>query len=218
MEKLELYTYCKSSAAYRVRIALNYKGIEYTSHYINLLADGGDNFKPDYMDINPQGLIPTLVNGDIILQQSLSILEYLEETWPQPPLLPVKPEDRGYVRAIAQMIACEIHPLNNLRVLSFLENNLNLEVKNKLVWYRHWIKEGFTAIESFLEKHNKVGQFCFGNTPSIADACLVPQVYNANRYECDLSNYPIIRGINEHCMTLPAIIQAAPENQKDFVR
>jgi len=217
MESLELYTYCKSSATYRVRIALNYKNIDYHPHYIDLLKEG-ENITSDYTAINSQGFVPTLVKGQYVLQQSIAILEYIEEKYPTPPLLPKTAEDRAYVRAITQMIACDIHPLNNLRVLAFIENELGQEIEKKLLWYRHWIKEGFTAIESFLRKHKIWGQFCFGDTPSLADTCLVPQVFNANRYECDLTDYPLILAINEHCLALETFQQAAPSTQADFVR
>ena len=218
METLELYTFSKSSATYRVRIALNYKGIDYQPHYIDLTKGKGENFEAEYMSINTQGFVPTLVNGDNVLQQSMAILEYLEEKHPTPAMLPVNPEDRAYVRAITNMIACDIHPLNNLRVLHYIENDLNLEVEQKLEWYRHWIREGFTALENFLLRNKKHGQYCFGDDPSLADACLVPQVYNAYRYQCDMDDYPAIRGINEHCQALVSFRNAAPEKQQDFVR
>lgn len=222
MEHLELYTYCKSSATYRVRIALNYKNIDYQPRFIDLLKEGGESVTPTYRAINSQGFVPTLVNGRHVLQQSVAILEYIEEKYPAPPLLPNSAEDRAYVRAITQMIACDIHPLNNLRVLAYLENNLDLDqdrkTEKKLQWYHHWIKEGFTAIESFLEKQKKYQQFCLGDTPSLADTCLVPQVFNANRYECDLADYPIILGINEHCLALDCFQQAAPKKQTDFIK
>ncbi len=226
MEHLELYTYCKSSASYRVRIALNYKNVDYQSHFVDLLKDSGKNATPAYMAINSQGFVPTLVNGQHVLQQSVAILEYIEEKYPSPPLLPNPAEDRAYVRAITQMIACDIHPLNNLRVLAYLESDLELtqnqsqdrKVKQKLQWYQHWIKEGFTAIERFLQKQKKYGQFCFADTPSLADACLVPQVFNANRYDCDLIDYPIIMGINEQCLALHSFQQAAPIKQTDFIK
>lgn len=218
MAQLELFTYCKSSATYRVRIALNYKGIDYEPHYVDLLKDGGDNFKLEYLDINPQGLIPTLIHNGQAIHQSVAILEFLEETFPEPALLPEDPHDRAYCRAIAQMIACEIHPLNNLRVLAYIENELGHKPEEKLQWYRHWLAEGFNAIESYLVKHRKHGPYCLGDTPTIADACLVPQVYNANRYECDMQPYPTIRGINEHCLVLQEFLNASPDKQDDFVR
>lgn len=218
MAELELYTYCKSSAAYRVRIALNFKQIKYTARYVDLLKDGGENFQSDYLNINPQGLIPTLIDGSHTIQQSIAILEYIEEKFPEPALLPEKSEDRAYCRAIAQIIACDIHPLNNLRVLAFIENDMQCSREEKLIWYRHWITQGFNAIEAYINKHNKNGIFCFGETLTIADVCLVPQVYNAYRYECDMTPYPIIRGIYEHSQLHDSVIMSLPEHQADFVR
>jgi len=217
MDALELYTYCKSSATYRVRIALNYKNIDYQPHFIDLLKDRGENFSSDYMEINTQGFVPTLISEGNSLQQSIAILEYIEEKYPEPPLLPKNAEDRAYVRAIAQMIACDIHPLNNLRVLAYIENELGHNAEKKLAWYRNWINEGFSAIESFLNKQKKYGLFCFGDTPTLADACLVPQVFNAHRYQCDITDYPRILGINEHCMELTSFQKSAPGKQIDFV-
>jgi len=218
MENIELYTYCKSSASYRIRIALAYKGVEYHSQFIDLLNKNNVCNSSDYLKINSQGFVPTLIVGQHAIQQSVAILEYIEEKHPTPPLLPTIAEDRAYVRAITQIIVSDIHPLNNLRILNYIENEMNQEIETKLLWYRHWIKEGFTAIEQLLEINNKCSEFCFGNMPTFADICLVPQVFNANRYECDLSNYPLILGINEHCLALDSFKQAAPGKQADFVR
>jgi len=216
VEKLKLYTYCKSSATYRVRISLNFKGIECLPHYIDLTKSNDENYMTTYLSVNTQGFVPTLVSGDHALHQSLAILEYLEEIHPLPALLPTNPEDRAYVRAISNMIACDIHPLNNLRVLRYLENQLKLKEEQKLIWYRHWINEGFTTLEQFLLDHKKHNPYCLGDTPSLADACLVPQVYNAQRFECDMENFPTIRAINEHCLALQPFHNAAPEQQEDF--
>ena len=211
---LVLYSYYRSSASYRVRIALNLKGLEYEIRPVHLLKNGGAQHHPDYLSLNPQGLVPTLVHGDILLSQSCSIIEYLEEIHPTPALLPGNAADRAYVRAIVQIIACDIHPLNNLRVLSYLKDTLYFD-DTRRVWYCHWIQEGFTALEKLLEHHACNGLYCFGDAPGMADAFLIPQVYNAMRFKCKLTSFPLICSIYDYCLQCCEFIDAAPENQLD---
>jgi maleylacetoacetate isomerase len=216
MEPLTLYTYSRSSAAYRVRIVLNYKTLAYRSKYIRLTRDGGENNSPEYKAVNAQALIPSLQTEHGVITQSMAIMEYLEQRYPQPPMLPLQPENQAQVRAYAQLICCDIHPLNNLRVLAYLQTQLHIDDSQQQVWYRHWIEQGFAALETVLSANSNTGIYCFGDTPTLADACLVPQVYNANRFNCDMSAFPTIRRINAACLTLPAFQQARPENQADF--
>jgi len=210
-----LYTYWRSSAAYRVRIALNIKGVEYDSRSVHLVRDGGEQHRPAYRQINPQGLVPALVHEGRIYSQSLAIIEYLEEKYPEPSLLPLDPGDRAWVRGLAQIIACDIHPLNNSRVQKFLVGELGLSDEQKLAWYRHWIALGFAAIEARLNQDRYTGHFCHGDTAGLADLCLVPQVYNAERFGCDLSVFPTITRINAACLELDAFLRATPESQPD---
>lgn len=209
---LILYSYFRSSAAYRVRITLNLKNIAYEIRPIHLLKHGGEQFSADFLALNPQGRVPVLVVNDQVLTQSAAIIEYLEETYPTPPLLPSDPLKRAYVRSIAQTIACDIHPLNNLRVLNYLQDALNFDAKD--AWYCHWIEEGFTALET-LQNSAYSGKCCFGDTPGMADAFLIPQVYNALRFHCDMQRFPLINGIYRYCIQQAAFINAAPENQPD---
>jgi maleylacetoacetate isomerase len=208
-----LYSYFRSSAAYRVRIALNLKHIDYEIRPVHLLKDGGEQFNADYLALNPQGRVPTLVVGNTVLTQSSAIIEYLEEAYPNPPLLPDNAIERAYVRALAQIIACDIHPLNNLRVLDYLKGSVKDEFQQ--AWRSHWIQEGFTALEQLLQKSDYWGGFCFGDTPGMADAFLVPQAYNAQRFGCEMKSFPLISGIYENCMQEAAFSNAAPENQPD---
>lgn len=210
---MKLYGYFRSSAAYRVRIALNLKGIAVEHAFVHLRRK--DQEKPDYAAINPQKFVPTLVDGEHTLLQSLAIIEYLEETHPAPPLLPADPAGRARVRALAQAIACDIHPLNNLRVLRHLGSALGLDEAARNRWYHHWIAEGFAALEAMLAGHPATGRLCHGDEPTLADLCLVPQVYNAERFDCDLAPYPVIRRIAEAARAIPAFAEAAPENQPD---
>lgn len=211
---MRLYGYFRSSAAYRVRVALNLKGLGYDQVAINLVKEeqrGGDNLAR-----NPQGLVPVLITDDgTHLTQSLAICEYLEERHPEPALLPGDPEGRARVRALAQIVACEIHPLNNLKVLKYLAGELGIAEEAKLAWYRHWIHQGFDALENLLTYSPATGEFCHGDIPTLADVCLVPQVFNAQRFECDLSSYPTIRRIAEHCNTLKGFAEARPNCQPD---
>ncbi len=208
-----LHDYFRSSAAYRVRIALNLKGLQADRRYVHLRR--GEQRAAPYLAVNPQGLLPALeVGGGRTLTQSLAIVEYLEEKHPNPPLLPPGAEDRAWVRAIALAIACDIHPLNNLRVLQYLGRELNVEEARRDDWYRHWIRVGFEAIESQLMQR-AADRFCFGEAPTLADVCLVPQVANSQRLKMPLAPYPRIGAINDACLALPAFAAARPEVQPD---
>lgn len=216
---MKLYSYFRSSASYRVRIALNLKGLPYETVPVHLLKNGGEQFAPEYRQLNPDALVPALIDESTdhaaALTQSLAIIEYLEETHPEPRLLPQDALDRAYVRSIALSIACDIHPLNNLRVLRYLVRDLKVDEDSKNAWYRHWCEQGLAAIETTLAKDSRVGRFCYGDTPTLADCCLVPQVANAQRLHCDLSRMPTIMRINEACVGLHAFANAAPANQPD---
>lgn len=210
---MKLFTYFRSSAAYRVRIALALKGVEHEQLYIHLRK--GEQQAPDYSALNPQKLVPTLIDGPNVLNQSLAILEYLEETHPEPPLLPSDPAARAQVRAVAQSIACDIHPLNNLRVLKYLKDELRIGEDRRNTWYRHWVAEGFQALEYTLAKQSPKSAFCFGDQPGLADVVLVPQIYNARRFDVDMTPYPTLCRIEEACFDLPAFKDTAPEVQPD---
>ena len=215
---MKLYSYFRSSASYRVRIALNLKGLPYDTVPVHLLKDGGQQFTPDFLKLNPDAVVPALVeDGDhsAVLTQSLAIIEYLEETHPEPPLLPTSPVDRAFIRSLALMIACEIHPLNNLRVLRYLVHKLKVSEDDKNAWYRHWCERGLASIETTLSRDPRVGKFCYGDSPSLADCFLVPQVANAQRLNCDLSGMPTVMRINEACLELDAFIAASPARQPD---
>jgi len=214
-----LYSYWRSSAAYRVRIALNLKGMDYGVAPVHLLKDGGEQHQDAYRAVNPQQLIPALVEADHVVRESLAIMEYLEESYPDTPrLLPTDPMARARVRALAQMVACDIHPLGNLRVLQYLQGRLGADDERKLEWSRHWIEVGFEAIESVLAGEGGAGKFCEGDAPTMADCCLVPQVYNARRFEVPLDRYPTIVRIDAACRELDAFQRAAPEAQPDAPR
>lgn len=214
-EHLKLYGYWRSSAAYRVRIALNLKGLDYEQVPVHLIRDGGEQHAPDYALTHPQKLVPVLQHGERKVRQSLAIMEYLEELWPDPPLLPLAARDRARVRALALLIACDIHPLNNLRVLQYLEREWNAPQPERDEWVRHWIAEGFRAFEAMLVEDLSRGAFCEGESPGIADCCLIPQVYNARRFGVDLDPFPTIRRIEAECLALPAFDAARPERQPD---
>lgn len=211
---MQLFTYYRSSASYRVRIALNLKRLEAKHIAVNLAQ--GEQCNAEYAALNPQQLVPALVTDEgLTLTQSLAIMEYLDEHYPETqPLLPADAEGRVRVRALAQAIACEMAPLNNLQVLQFLVNEMGLSEVQKLQWYRHWIATGFTALETMLQ-NAQTGHFCHGDVPTMADCCLVPQVYNAARFECDMTPYPIINRIAEACNALPAFQHAHPSRQLD---
>ncbi len=216
MSSLILYSYFRSSAAYRVRIALNLKGLSYKTHHVHLVRNGGEQYNSDYCTINPQQLVPSLVTEDrTVIPQSLAIIEYLEETYPQAPLLSGDAKQRALIRAFALAISCDMHPLNNLRVLNYLKHEFDVNEAQKSTWYHHWIKQGFTALEQQISNGGNK-QFCFGDAPSLADICLIPQMYNAQRFHCDLSQYPTLRTIYNHCMEIDAFYKAAPEAQADY--
>lgn len=208
-----LYGYFRSSAAYRVRIALNLKGLAYDNHFIHLQKN--DQLSADYAKLNPQKLVPALVDGDQLLTQSMAIIEYLDETHPNPPLLPKTAAERARVRALAQAIACDIHPINNLRVLRYLVKEMGVSDEKKDQWYRHWVETGLQAVEALLAGNPATGRFCHGDAPSLADICLVPQVANARRFKCDLSACPTVLRIEAECQTLDAFAKAAPDKQPD---
>jgi maleylpyruvate isomerase len=210
---LKLYSYYRSSAAFRVRIALELKGLDWESIPVNLRLGGQK--QQSFQQNNPQGLIPLLELNGQFFAQSLAIIEYLEEMHPDPQLLPSGITERAQVRGMAYQVAMEIHPLNNLRVLKYLEDELGLDEDKKSCWYQHWIAEGFSAFEKTLRNYGSEGQFCFGDSPSLADLCLIPQVYNGLRFKCDHSAYPLIQAIWDNCTKLEAFKTAAPENQLD---
>jgi maleylacetoacetate isomerase len=210
---MKLFSYFRSSAAWRVRIGLALKGIEHEAVFVHLRRR--EHEAAGYADINPQRLVPTLVDGADVLVQSLAILEYLEETRAQPPILPADAAGRARVRALALAVACDIHPVNNLRVLTYLTGELGLGEEARDAWYRHWIAEGFAAIEKLLARSPETGPFCHGETPTIADICLIPQAFNARRFSCDLEPYPTIRRIEAACLALPAFADTAPDRQPD---
>lgn len=212
---MQLYTYFRSSAAYRVRIALNLKGLAAEHVAIHLVKNGGEQHSEAYHQINPSELLPTWTEDGFSLTQSISILEYLEEKFPDTQLLPQELQQRALVRAFSLSIACEIHPLNNLRVLQYLSGTLQVSDEQKTAWYKHWIVTGFNALEAQLLHSN--GRFCFGDQATFADCCLIPQVYNALRFKIDLSAYPTIQSIYAHCNSLAAFQNAAPEAQADAI-
>ncbi|WP_323122968.1 maleylacetoacetate isomerase [Burkholderia alba] len=212
---MKLYGYFRSSASFRVRIALHLKKLAFDYVPVHMLRDGGEQLKDEYRALNPDAVVPTLVDDGVALQQSLAIIAYLDEAYPETPLLPHAPLDRAYVRAIALQIACEIHPLDNLRVLKYLKHTLGVDEAAKNAWYRHWIEEGFRTLEARLTQEPRVGKLCFGDTPTLADLCVVPQVFNAQRFSIDMTPFPTIRRIHDHAMTLDAFQAAAPGVQPD---
>lgn len=210
---MKIHGYFRSSAAYRVRIALNLKSLECDTAMVNLQA--GDQSSSAFKTINPQGRVPALEVDGQILVQSLAIIEYLDETCPTPPLLPSDPLGRARVRGIANIISCDIHPLNNLAVLNYLKDDLSVAEEDRVKWYQHWIRQGFDGVEPLLAGSSDTGTFCHGNMPGLADICLVPQVFNARRFDCDLSPYPTIERIYDACAELAAFDQAQPSKQPE---
>ena len=210
---MKLYGYFRSSAAFRVRIALYLKGLAPDTELVNLQA--GDQSSAAYRTINPQGRVPSLEDDGAVLVQSMAIMEYLDEIYPDPPLLPVAAKGRARVRGIANIIACDIHPLNNLAILNYIKAEFGADTDAVNGWYRHWVKQGFDGIESILAGSPETGTFCHGDVLGLADICLVPQVFNAQRFDCDLSGYPTILRINDACLKLDAVDQALPGNQPE---
>jgi len=205
---MQLYDYYRSSSCYRVRIALQLKQLDYETIAVNLTQD--QQHQSHYKSLNPQALVPTLIDNHIRLTQSLAIIEYLNEVYPHPPLLPGTALERAAIRSLANIIACDIHPLNNLRVLNTLRKGWHATEEQVQDWYHAWLKKGFSAIEKQLANHSRTALFCFAEQATMADICLIPQVYNAKRFELSLDPYPIIRDIYDHCLTLPAFIKASP--------
>ena len=214
-EGLQLFSYWRSSAAFRVRIALNLKGLAYELIPVNIARNGGEHHNEAFHAINPQELVPVLRHGGRLIRQSIAIIEYLDETFDGARLLPVTARERARARGLAQLIACDIHPLNNMRVLKYLENEFHTPLIERESWIRHWITEGFAALEEILTSSPSTGAYSEGDTPSIADVCLVPQVYNAQRFSVDMAPYPTIRRIHEQCMQLREFENARPEKQPD---
>ena len=212
---MKLYNYFRSSASFRVRIALNFKGLQYEYAVVHLTKGGGQQFAPEFRAINPDALIPVLDDDGQRLTQSLAIIEYLEETHPEPPLLPKAPLERAYVRALALGIACEIHPLNNLRVLRYLVRDLKATDEQKDAWYRHWVEQGLASIEARLATEGKCGRYALGNQVTLADVVIVPQIFNAKRFDCRLDHVPTVMRIFDRCMELPAFVDAQPARQPD---
>jgi maleylacetoacetate isomerase len=212
---LRLHTYWRSSAAYRVRIVLALKGLDYESVPRHLLRDGGEQRRPDYLALNPQGLVPALEHDGHVLTQSLAICEYLDERFPEPPLLPAGLHERATVRAMALAVACDIHPLNNLRVQQYLRDGLGQDEAAVSGWVQHWISEGFGALETLIGRHSSDGRHCFGGSVTLADACLVPQVYNARRAGLDLAPWPRLAAVATRLESLPEFAAARPEAQPD---
>jgi maleylacetoacetate isomerase len=213
---VRLYTYFRSSAAFRVRIALNLKGLAYDPVFVHLPR--GEHRKPEYAAVDPQALVPTLLDDGRALSQSLAIIEYLDETHPEPRLLPRDPAGRARVRSLSLLVACEIHPLNNLRTLQHLRRALGQNEEQINAWYRHWIADGLAKLEADLSRGNGgggSGRFCHGDAPTMADCCLVPQIFNAKRYDSDLVPYPTVMRIFDACMQLAAFDRAQPSKQPD---
>jgi maleylacetoacetate isomerase len=212
---MKLYSYFRSSASYRVRIALNLKGLPYETVPVHLVE--GAQFSDEYRKLSVDALVPSLTLDDsqTTLTQSLAIIEYLEEVYPTPPLLPSSPLDRAWIRSLVLSIACDIHPLNNLRVLRYLVGDMQLSEEDKNRWYRHWVEQGLASIEKTLAADVRRGKFCFGDTPGLADCFLVPQIANAQRMNCDISSLTTLMQINTHCLELDAFAAASPSNQPD---
>jgi maleylacetoacetate isomerase len=212
---ITLYSYWRSTAAYRVRIGLNLKGLDYRIQPVHLVRDGGQQHGDDYAKVNPQGLVPALDYNGSLYTQSLAILELLEEKHSEPPLLPAYPTLRAKARQMAHLIACDIHPLNNLRVLKYLKEELQVDEEAKLAWYRHWVTQGFAALETLLDATDVDIPYAVTDEPGLADICIVAQLYNARRFEIDLTPYPRMVEIEQRCLPLDAFERARPENQPD---
>ncbi len=212
---MRLYSYFRSSAAFRVRIALNWKGLAYEYAPVHLLKGGGEQFSEDYRRTNPSSLVPVLEDGGHVLTQSLAIIEYLEEQYPEPALLPADPRARAYVRAVALSIACDIHPLNNLRVLRYLVREMGVSEQGKDSWYRHWVELGLAQLEQFMLSARRSGLYALGDQVTMADVVIVPQIFNARRYGCDPAKAPTLNAIADRCLQLDAFARAQPSVQPD---
>ena len=212
---MKLYTFFRSSASYRVRIALNLKGIRCEQAFIHLRRGGGEQLQPAYKAINPQALVPALEDDGRLLTQSLAIMEYLDEKYPHPPLLPNDSADKALVRSMAMVVACEVHPIQNLRVLNYIKSTYKQTDEQVSRWAQHWIDLGLAALEPMIAAQSNRGGFCLGDTPTLADICLVPQLGNARRYGCDLSRYPAILKVEKNCLAMAAFADATPEKQPD---
>lgn len=213
---MQLYSYYRSSCSYRVRIALHFKGLSYEYHPVHLVKNGGEQHKPEYAKLNPQELVPTFIDGNFILTQSMAIMEYLEEKYPERPFMPKGQEQRAYVRQISLIQVADIHPINNLKILNHLTVDLGVTQAQKTEWYHKWIRQGFDATEKLLERSAfRTGRYVCGDDVTMADMCLIPQVYNARRYELPMDKYPIICEIEKNCLLLQYFIDASPELQPD---
>ncbi|ANN79626.1 maleylacetoacetate isomerase [Bordetella flabilis] len=212
---MQLYSFFNSSTSYRVRIALALKGLDFEYRPINIRTL--EHRTPDYMAMNPSGNVPLLRDGDLALGQSMAIIDHLDATHPEPRLIPLDPTARARVLELSNAIACDIHPVNNLRILRYLQDVLGVSAEQKNAWYQHWVTEGMTAVEALLQRHGH-GSYCFGEAPTLADCCLVPQVANAERMGCDMTPYPRAMAVYEHCAVQPAFQRAAPSAQPDFIK
>ena len=212
---MQLFDYFRSSASFRVRIGLKLKGLAPERHFVHLTKGGGQQFDAAFTKMNPQQLVPVLVDGAEAISQSLAILEYLDETHPEPSFLPGSPIDRARIRALSLAIACDLHPLNNLRVLFYLKDPMGQSEDARNTWYRHWVAKGLSAFETALKEDRRTGKFCHGDTPTLADICLVPQIFNAKRLECPLDTYPSVMRVFDACMKVPAFDSAQPMKQPD---
>lgn len=213
--KPTLYSFWRSSAAFRVRIALNLKGIDYDVIPVHLRKGGGEQLKESYQSLNPSGLVPLYLDEGVSLHQSMAIIEFLEEKYPNPALLPKKLADRAWVRALAHDIAADIHPLNNLRVLRYLVGKLGISDEQRVSWYNHWVEKGLASLEERLANDPRVGRFCYGDEPGMADAFLVPQVFNAYDAKISFSRYPTLHRVTQHCMQMEAFQKASWQHQID---
>ncbi|WP_027708987.1 maleylacetoacetate isomerase [Zooshikella ganghwensis] len=212
---MKLYSYWRSSTTYRLRIALNIKQVTYDIIPVHLVKDGGEQFSPWYTELNPQQRVPVLDTGESCLIQSMAILEWLDETYSEPPLLPADHLSRAQVRAMMQLIGCDIHPLNNIRVLKYLSEQLQVDDSAKQTWYQHWVIDGFRAFETLLKRHS--GQYCWHDQLTLADVTLIPQVYNARRFQVELTEFPNVTKIYNHCMQHAAFKNASPDAQPDAI-
>ena len=211
---MQLYSFFNSSTSYRVRIALALKGQAYDTHGVNLRS--GQQRDAAYLEVNPSGVVPSLVDEDVTLSQSLAIIDYLDARFPEPRLIPADPVERARVLEVSNAIACDIHPVNNLRILRYLKDQFNVDEDGRNAWYRHWVAEGLSGVDALLQRHGD-GPYCFGDAPTLADCCLVPQVANALRMKCDLSLYPRVMAIYAHASAQPAFVAAEPARQPDYI-